>query len=71
MERAPYWRATTIASTLMLINYSLASLTFLKVNVTSWRAAQHRDSILASHPATQGSILGVPKNFSLVVAEIY
>ena len=29
------------------------------------------DSNFASHPAALGSILGVPKNFSLDVAEIY
>ena len=29
------------------------------------------DSVLASHPAAPGSILGVPKKFSLDVAEIY
>ena len=34
-------------------------------------AALHRGSILASHPAAPGSILGVPKNFSIDVAEIY
>ena len=27
--------------------------------------------ILASHPAATGLILGIPKNFSLDVAEIY
>ena len=30
-----------------------------------------RGSILASHPSAPSSILGVPKNFSLDVAEIY
>ena len=34
-------------------------------------AAKHRCSILASHPAAADSILGVSKNFSLDVAEIY
>ena len=29
------------------------------------------DSILASHPATPGLILGNPKNFSIDVAENY
>ena len=29
------------------------------------------DSLLASHPAAPGSILSVPKNFALDVAEIY
>ena len=32
---------------------------------------KHRGRILASHLAALGLILGVPKNFSLVVAEIY
>ena len=35
------------------------------------RAALHRGSILASHPAALGSLLGISKNFSLDVAEIY
>ena len=34
-------------------------------------AALHRGNILASHPAALGSILGIVKNFSLDVAEIY
>ena len=34
-------------------------------------AALHRGSILASHPAAQGLILCIPKNFSLDVAEFY
>ena len=34
-------------------------------------AAQHRGSIQSSHPAALGSILGIPKIFSLDVAEIY
>ena len=29
------------------------------------------DSVLALHPAVKGSILGIPKNFSLDVADIY
>ena len=29
------------------------------------------DSVLAPHPVAPGSILGVPKKFSLDVAEIY
>ena len=33
-------------------------------------AASQRGSILASHPAVLGSILGVPKNFSHDVAYI-
>ena len=33
--------------------------------------AYHSGSILVSHPAARDSILGVPKNFSLDVAEIY
>ena len=32
---------------------------------------EHRGSICASHPAAPGLILGVPKNLSLDVAEIY
>ena len=37
-----------------------------------WKgAAKHRSSILADHPAAPGLILGVPKNFSLDVVEIY
>ena len=31
----------------------------------------HRGSILATHPAAPGLILGILKNFSLDVAEIY
>ena len=34
-------------------------------------AAEDRGSIAASNPAAPGSILGVPKNFSLNVAKIY
>ena len=34
-------------------------------------AAQHRGSILASHSAAPGSIVGVPKNFYLDVAKLY
>ena len=37
----------------------------------SWGAALHRGSIIASHLAAPGSILGIPKNNSLYVAEIY
>ena len=33
-------------------------------------AALHIGSILASHPAAPGSILSVPKNFSVDVAEL-
>ena len=33
--------------------------------------AQHRGCILASHPAVQGSILGIPENLFFDVAEIY
>ena len=33
-------------------------------------AALHRGSVLASHPAALGSILGVPKNSILDVAEL-
>ena len=32
---------------------------------------KHRGSILASYPVAPGSILSLPKNFSLDVAEIY
>ena len=35
------------------------------------RAAQHRGSILASHPGAPGSIHSITKNFSIDVAEIY
>ena len=34
-------------------------------------AALLSGSILASHPAAMGSILGISKNFSLDLAEIY
>ena len=44
---------------------------FTQIVVWKGGAAQHRGSILASHPAATGSILGAPNNFSLHVAEIY
>ena len=34
-------------------------------------AAEHRGSLSASHPQTTGSILGISKNYSFHVAEIY
>ena len=34
-------------------------------------AAEDRGSIAASNPAAPGSILGVPKNFSLAAADIF
>ena len=34
-------------------------------------AAQQKGSILASDPVAPGSILGIPKNFSLAIAKIY
>ena len=46
-------------------NYALT-----ETSLVGW-ATSHRGSILASHPAAPGSILGVPKNFSLNFAEIY
>ena len=36
-----------------------------------WGAALHRETIPASHPAAPGSILNIPNNFSLDVADIY
>ena len=34
--------------------------------------AQHRGSVVASHPATPGSILGIPNNLIILdVAKIY
>ena len=33
--------------------------------------ADSRGSILASNPAAHGTIIGIPNDFSLVVAEIY
>ena len=39
--------------------------------VGGWVAAKDRGSILASQPEAPGSILGVSKNFSLDVADIY
>ena len=37
---------------------------------TLLKGAQHRRSILASHPAARGSILGILKTFFLDVVEI-
>ena len=36
-----------------------------------WGSRKAQMDSLASHPMAPGSILGVPKNFSLDVAEIY
>ena len=56
-------------------NLSISFQTNYEVTVgqifLGWGAANHRGSGLASNPAAPGSILGIPKNFSLDVAEIY
>ena len=43
---------------------------FMSVNIHKVMLST-MDSVLALHPAAPGLILGVPKNFSLDVAEIY
>ena len=47
----------------MLLSFNL----FMEVSLD---AGMHRGSILASQPAALGSILDIPKNFSIAVAEI-
>ena len=43
----------------------------IKIFSVAGAAAKHRGRILTPHPVVMGSILGISKNFSLDVAEIY
>ena len=47
---------------------SIRGLSFVKILAMG---SSNIDSILASHPAPLGTILSIPKNFSLDVDEIY
>ena len=61
---APAFCPKQIARLLKIVDVDLSNFPFLK-------KSNPDQSILALHPTALGSILGIPKNFSLEVAELY